>query len=214
MPNHGIMSSHSVVQYARYHRLALPQSTPDLLKRLASVSPINSEQTQLHHPSLAPVEDLIPEDKFQLSQAAATYLSDLTIPKPELRWDHVLEDPYRHQKLVVEVPLLRSNHDRDMRWFKRPMDLKKLIHELAANTGPDGLSSVEESQWLVECSAATEAFSTEIHYPRLESSPTAMRRLTVAMTDSCTQRDLDDSYTDEIVRLQVCSSVLAGCNTD
>ena len=119
------MSGASVLEYARFHGIAIDHRSEDVLKLLhqhtflRSGSPADAdvEVPELDFSQFAPPPE---EPKLQLSRGGTEILAQsIRPPEYRLRWDDFLPDPHWKKKLKIEAPLLLTDHEADVADFKR-----------------------------------------------------------------------------------------------
>lgn len=197
------MSGPSVLEYARYHRLSAPHTASDLSKYLKAVSYAQIDEDalpELEHPSQ---EDLFAESKLQLSSKAGRCLAEMIKPPEPVRWEQVLNDPFRLQKLKLEPAMLSRNHKKDMQWFKCPMDLSDIVRELSESCATDSSETDDRADFLVRCQKAAATARKKVEYPLLESTPTALGTLLKSTQDQWTDEDLSKLYKETLTEAKV-----------
>ena len=76
---------------------------------------------------------MLSKDRLQINHDAVKLLEDVTKVSPAPAWDDLLEDHKRTERLKVEVTMLRTNHEKDMKWFRSGFDLKRMLDALVEN---------------------------------------------------------------------------------
>lgn len=189
------MSGSSVLDYARSHRLSEPITASDLSKYIYSIQPTHLNESILSTFQFPSKEDLMTKSKLQLSNNAATCLADMVKQPEPVALEQVLDDQFRRQKLQMETAMLYSDHDKDMKWFKRPMNLKRLLRDFAetCDTDTHELQGLEDPLF-GEGIHLAEAYLDKIRYPRLDSSEAALRMLLQSTDDQRAAVDLQEVY--------------------
>lgn len=133
----------SLTEYARFHGLADNHLGEDL-RRLFPSGLLSCSDTRLPEFELPKDERLPPEPKFRLSRKAACLLASSVKPPSAPSWSYTLPDHRRVQKLKVEQPILKSDHDSDMRKVRcrKPFKLE------AINLVPMEMDEVEDEEGL------------------------------------------------------------------
>ena len=122
------MSGPSVLDYARYYDLATDAQSQNLLGSIEfGLISDNDCLDELRDPSYPDYDDLLRDEKLQMSCEAISLLTECTRSPPAPDWCSVLNCAYPSQRFKVEMPMLMSDHMRDMRWFKKGVDLPKLL---------------------------------------------------------------------------------------
>lgn len=208
------MSGPSVLEYARYHRLSAPHTASDLSKYVSTISYAQIDDDALPELESPSQEDLFAESKLQLSSKAARCLAEMTKPPEPVCWEQVLKDPFRLQKLRIEPAMLSRDHETDMKWFKRPMDLSDLIKELSESCAPDTTESDDGAAFLDQCQSAAATTRKVIEYPHLETTPTALTTLLRSTQDQWTDGDLYRIYNETFTEAKVCCNPLHSSSID
>ena len=192
------MASPGVLEYARFHKLAIPHTSTDLSKHLQSLPLLEIDGKGLSDICFPSLKSLLRREKLQLSCAAAQQLMALDNAPEEIRWEEILGDPHRHRRLKVELPLLRRNHERDMRWFKRGVNLQQLIKNMQEDCPSLETGIADQQDFLAHCRQAAESFADDAQYARLQVSRNAVAILFKSTTDAWTEDDLNAAYLREL----------------
>lgn len=202
------MAGPSVLEYARYHRLSAPHTALDLSKYLNAVSRVHIDEDTLAEPEFSPQYDVLAESKLQLGSNTAKWLAKLTNPPKVVKWEHVLNDPFRLQKLKMEQAMLTSDHEKDLRWFKRPMDLSNIIKELRRGCAERHSNEDDTTTFLDRCEIAAATIRPAVEYPRLQSTQDALAILSRSTQDQWTNEDLCKVYDGALAGAKVYHALL------
>jgi hypothetical protein len=110
----------SLLDYARFHGLAIDHLHQDILSLLPSDVLTCDEDATLPEFRLPDLDRLPPEPKFQLNSKAASLLASSIRPPPAPHWANTLPDHHKVKKLKLEQPLLRTDHEKDMERIRYP----------------------------------------------------------------------------------------------
>jgi hypothetical protein len=118
-------SAPSLLEYARYHGLAMDHHALDL--HLSAIFDIPRAAQLNPQSSLAPPMPLPREGKFRLKKPELLLLA-ASIKKPALpSWDEILPDPHMVRNLKLEVPLVAGKEAQPQSFHRRPgLDLEDL----------------------------------------------------------------------------------------
>ncbi|EXJ68732.1 uncharacterized protein A1O5_08526 [Cladophialophora psammophila CBS 110553] len=115
------MSAPSVLEYARFHGLAIDHTSEDLVTYISQL-PLRAveDDQQLSDLDFSTFSDKFVEPKLRLSQQATSSLAESVLDHyPSINWSHFLPDRHRVQNLKIEEPLLAGDHQTDVRRFRR-----------------------------------------------------------------------------------------------
>ena len=112
----------SLIEYARFHGLADNHLNQDIGRYLPSNLLPPVEDASLPDFKVPCIEELPPETKFRLDSKAASLLASCIKPQRTLSSSDTLFDHHRVKNLKIEEPVLRTDHDNDMRKirFRKP----------------------------------------------------------------------------------------------
>ena len=116
----------SLLEYARHHGLAIDHRALDL-DLAAHLTIAENDVADLSSPN-APSTPLTTEHKLKLTRSELQRLATTLRPPPPPPWDTFLPDRHRIRDLKLEIPMLVTDHEEDLRQFiTRPsLDLKDL----------------------------------------------------------------------------------------
>ncbi|OAP64962.1 hypothetical protein AYL99_00934 [Fonsecaea erecta] len=115
------MSAPTVLDYARFHSLAIDHTSVDILENISQL-PLRAieDSQQLPDPDFSVFADNIAEPKFQLTRHAGSLLAQsIEDPRSVVNWRNFLPERHRVRNLKLEKPLLAGDHEADVHRFKR-----------------------------------------------------------------------------------------------
>lgn len=144
----------SLVEYARYHGIATDHTAIDPYRSISLLSADNIEESIVDPNGSLPVDiegawSVVQEkvrEKLHIDSSVARLLSEVLRPKPrsECRSDSHLPNFRLVQELKLELPLLPTDHEMDMRRLVPKEGLEDLYQELSLITlddeGDEGLA--------------------------------------------------------------------------
>ncbi|KIY01873.1 uncharacterized protein Z520_02011 [Fonsecaea multimorphosa CBS 102226] len=115
------MSAPSVLEYARFHGLAVDHTSEDLLENLSPLPLRAIEDGQLlPDPNFSVFADNVAEPKLQLTRWEGSMLAEsIRNHDSVVNWSNFLPERHRVRNLKVEEPLLAGDHESDVRRFRR-----------------------------------------------------------------------------------------------
>lgn len=159
-----------VLDYARRHGLAIDHRAERLESYLASCArclpPMVDGLPEFE--ALSPQSLFQEEERFELSQEASRILAQAVRSPTKPGWDYLIEDPHKTEKLKLEVPLLRADHMRDMKWFRSKLELDRFLDEVRQTVQEVNLDSIHLPDFQVSCSTACDEVRHEVQNERLE----------------------------------------------
>lgn len=111
----------SLLDYARFHGLAADHLQQNILTFISSDALRSDEDAILSDFRLPDVAEIPAEPKFQLNSKAISLLASSIRPPPPPKLTNDPSDHHKVKNLKMELPLLRTDHDTDM---------KKLLHRM------------------------------------------------------------------------------------
>ena len=191
------MSRPSVLEYARYHGLATDTQSENLLAQVDSHVVAGDASLDLLDDFRVSSYPVIPTDSnLQVSREAFSLLSECMISLPSPDWKAVLQDCQPLSNLKVEMPMLISDHEKDMRWFKKRVDLGKLIRDY--QTIPESPINDSLPDLIEECKTYASSVHTQVRQERLELTSKVMETLADCISDSWTETE-----TEEVIRKEL-----------
>ena len=203
--SYNAMSAPSVVEYARFHGLAIDHTAEDVLAYLAELTtdsdPKKNDPT-LPDPDFSAFKHDLQEPKLQLSREASILLAEsIKDPRPVIDWNQVLPKRHRIRDLKLEESLLATDHDTDVRSCKRnalrARDVDVLLAQLASNKCPYEDAFKDEWEDIVSdrsLRAVEERLGTE----KVHTTREALVRLSEALKDESTHQEREEAMTKEI----------------
>jgi hypothetical protein len=117
------MSTPSVLEYARFHGLAVENAAQDVLACLSGlVSDCKRDEldASLPDPDFSACRHDVKESKLQLSREASHILANsIRDPCQIIPWDDLLPKRHSMDNLKLEEPLLATDHETDVWNFQR-----------------------------------------------------------------------------------------------
>lgn len=120
----------SLIQYARFHGLASDHLHEDIYGCFPLYSFPCDEDATLPQFEMPCLEKLPPEPKFRLDSKAKMLLASGLKPPPAPHWSATLSDHRQVKSLKLEQPVLKSDHEEEMKKIRcrkphkiKPMDL-------------------------------------------------------------------------------------------
>ena len=187
------MSAPSVLEYARYYDLTIDARSQNILGLINCVPIQHNNCNDLsREPPWPDYDELLRDDKLQVSREAITLLAECKKKPPAPDWDSVLEESRPAQRFRIETPMLISNHTRDMEWFQKGVDLQKLLLNCREtskreSTEIDGLPDIVEI-----CDRSAKSISTEIGNERIETTLDVLRILADYSRDHWKEQDMEE----------------------
>lgn len=188
------MSRSSVLEYARYHGLSTPHTDAHLSMYLRLLSYASLDETALPALALPSKDVVISQSKLQLNSRAAMDLADMIRCPDRVSSDKTLSNPFRFRELKLEQPLLFSDHEKDVRSFKRPLDLDRIIRELRACTDLRDSNTINEVSFSAECDRAATAATQRVQLLRLDTKDDALDILSQSTDNYAQGFDIDELY--------------------
>ncbi|OQV06960.1 hypothetical protein CLAIMM_11456 [Cladophialophora immunda] len=115
------MSAPSVLEYARFHGLAIDHTSEDPLAYISQIPLQDIEDgQQLPDQDFSVFADDIAEPKLQLTRHEGTMLAESILDRPPVvNWSNFLPERHRLRNLKIEEPLLAGDHESEVRRFRR-----------------------------------------------------------------------------------------------
>jgi hypothetical protein len=198
------MSHPSVLEYARYYGLSVPHTDADLSTLLQSITHASFDDNALPNVELPPRGSLFCTSKLQVGSSAVMKLAEMTKPPETERWEKILGNPFRQRDLRVEEPLLISDHEKDMRWFKKPLDLHRIVQELRSGLDVVVSPPHNEAGFLAECKRAVEDANQALREIRLDATDSALKLLAKSTDDYASQHNIEEVYKTLLSKPKVC----------
>jgi hypothetical protein len=192
-----MMSSPSVLEYARYHRLTIDARSECTLTQVDHKL-FHACDGDLQNPPALDYDKLLRDDKLQLSHTAGHLLAECLQSPPRPHWTEVLTDHNSMRKLRMEMPMLISDHERDMKWFKKGLDLRKLTRDFARGRNPERDSTDAFSGDLARCKQLSSAMREEIGCERLETAFEVMKYLAACTGDDWTEQHMKEIIAEDL----------------
>ena len=204
------MANSSLLEYARYHAVAIDHKADNLRSYLKPFAPrAFPDEASLLPFELPHAYRNLPEEKFQFNQDAGELLGEAITPPKCLQSSQLLADPHRIQKMKMEVTMLRSNHEKDMRWFRSGVDLDKMIQaEVQAYSREDEQDS-DLPDIVSSCSRAMDQMKKELSTERLEVGMEALNLLRQSTRSACTEVERDQCMQSQLLHSKASLPALA-----
>lgn len=187
------MSGPSVLDYARYYGLATDAGSQNLLGLIKCGPTRENDCFDLpRDPSCPDYDELLRDDKVHVSPKAITVLTECTRRPPAPDWRSVLEGSQSTQRLKIEMPMLVSNHTRDMQWFKKGVDLSKLLGNCKETSRLESPAIGDLPDILEQCERDANSIITEIENERVETTMDVLKVLRAGSCDTWTKEDMQD----------------------
>ena len=206
------MASSSILEYARYHDLAINHKTDNLRNHLTLFSPLAFPDEA----SLLPFElpsaccDL-PEEKLQFSQDAGRLLGEAPKAPACVASSQLLADPHKIENMKMEVTMLRSNHERDMKWFRSGVDLKKMIEAEVHACGSENCDESRLPELSDICTGAVTEMRKNVHNERFEVGVEVLHLLRQSTHSVCAQADRELCMQSHLSRSKASSRYDGAC---
>ncbi|KPI35500.1 uncharacterized protein AB675_10960 [Cyphellophora attinorum] len=163
------MSEPSALDYARYYGLVQRPRHP--LRNLTQPAPFDVDISLPAHPEVFNVEDPVNSEKLEISQDGMLFLSNAIRPPFAPQWEQILDNASSRRRLKCELPLLKRNHEKDLQWFRKGLDMDKLFRQLSeCHPFADGIGRDVER----DLAAAVANTQSMLQSPRLELTKAAM----------------------------------------
>ena len=205
------MPGPSVLEHSRYHGLTIDARSENLTYALAQVEsyavPHNTCPDGLDECPPSDRDKILREEKQQLTRGAAHLLFECMRIHSAPHWTSILdlERCNETQRLKLEMPLLSSNHQDDMRWFTKGIELPKLTRNFVATHSPLDTTVDEPFDILEECESQIATMLSEINNERPEINVEAVKLIAKCKSPSWTQNDLDELVKEELSYRKVLS---------
>jgi hypothetical protein len=172
---HYPMSSVSVLDYARLHGLSVDQAIVPLISGLKQL-PLDNEDSFLESDRRLVIdcEQLLQDDKLQIDCGAVSLLATCTRPPGEPDWSEITKQARKAKDLRIEVPMLMSNHSKDMRWFTKRPNLDQLLRQHGHSSNEHGGLKENVPQAFESYEEHSVSLLRDIADERLEVSATAL----------------------------------------
>ena len=205
-----LMANSSLLEYARYNRLAIDHKAEDLRTYFKPFAPRGfPDEASLLPFELPHAYRNLPEEKFQFSQDAGKLLAEATTAPKCSQSSQLLADPHKIQKMKMEVTMLRSNHEKDMRWFRSGVDLDKMFQaEVQAYDREDEEDS-HPPDIVSSCTRAMGEVKKELFTERLEVGMEALNLLRQSTRSTCTEVERDQCMQSQLSHAKASLPVLA-----
>ena len=173
----------SLIDYARYHGLAVDHQCRDLKRLLSSEVLVDDNDASFQHlmANMEPV--ILKEEKFRLERKAATKLASCLRPPPFPRCVYGLSDVRLSKKLKLEEPLLSTASDHCARKHSGPDLLKKKVRDM-------GQIKVNEDegeglQWPLKTSQLSSEWDYKLRHEKLQVSHGTINALQEMLKPPC-----------------------------
>ena len=187
------MSGPSVLDYARYYGLATDAGSQNLLGLIKRGTTQENDCVDLPRDLSRPdYDELLRDDKMQVNLGAITVLAECTRPPPAPDWRSVLAGSQSTQRLKIAMPMLVSDHTRDMQWFKKGVDLSKLLVNCKETSRLESPALDDLSDILEQCERDANSTITEIENARVETTMEVLKILRYCSCDTWTREDMQD----------------------
>ena len=186
----------SVLEYARHHGLAFDHRAEDLENEISMLGDeggrgaFDTADLLKFIPSEG--DELLTEAKFQLNDRERALLAASIRPPAAPAWDSLLPNPHRIRDLKLEVPILSTDHEADMKTFsqKQSLDLEDLGISLATIDGDkDGLLCLPS-----EITDLAEQWDSEVAGEKLQATKDVLLWLQKTLRDPCKTEDITMSW--------------------
>ena len=198
------MSCPTLVEYARHHGLTVnPSSLNPLtfLKELCPLPILGHDTSQLSEPDFTVKPKTLQEDKLQISPEATTLLSECMRMSDLPPVEDYLPTPSRKGSLRMELPMLISDHIKDMRWFRKRLDLDKMLEvckESPLASKEQGFLDITE-----EAEATVRRLENQLANERLHIKKDVVSALTEYVQDSWSIHDDEEFLRRELIQPKV-----------
>lgn len=166
------MSAPNSLEYARYHALARPLPSLTDLAGCLTICKVDDEPhraVRLFNTG-CPVLD----EKLKFSREGMQYLAEATKAPYALKWHQIHDTAITRRALKVEQPLLIRDHERDLTWFRRGLNIPRILNELRDSRSPPILERASSDTIDNECQQAAQAVKEAIRNPQYEILTEAM----------------------------------------
>lgn len=215
------MSGPSVVEYARFHGLAIDHTAEDILTYLSHLSTeLRPEENDLSvpEPDFSAFKHDLQEPKLQLSREASMLLAEsIKDPCPVIDWDHLLPKRHRIEDLKLEEPLLATDHETDVRSFKKSALRARDSHILLAQFTPNKCfpDNVFEKEWDdIVHGRSLRAVKEQLKQEKVHTMRESLVRLSKALKHDSTDKERGEVMTKDLsyIKVTVRTPCGAHCN--
>lgn len=213
------MSGPSVVEYARFHGLAIDHTTEDILTHLSQLSTEfhpGENDLSLPDPDYTVFKHDLQEPKLQLSREASMLLAEsIKDPCPVLDWDHLLPRRHRIDDLKLEEPLLATDHETDVRSFKRSALRARDSHVLLAQLTPNKCCTDNdfEKEWDdIVSGRSLGVVKEQLKQEKVHTMRDSLVRLSEALKHDSTDEEREEAMSKDLPCFKVTESPLCGAN--
>jgi hypothetical protein len=170
------MSSTSVLDYARLYGLSVHNTVAPLTLALNSTQlAFDDEDSFLESDKrlLIDCEQLLLDDKLQIDRGAITFLATCIKQPRKPDWSETTKEAGSAKDLRVELPMLMSDHVKDLRWFTKRPDLNLRLRQHVSSIDAEGIEKVAPQEF-EDYEEHAVSLLREISDERLEVSATAV----------------------------------------
>ncbi|RMZ77495.1 hypothetical protein DV738_g4440, partial [Chaetothyriales sp. CBS 135597] len=187
------MPGQSILDYARFHDLASPLHNEYLLGKLDDIPFLSgADETSLPSIEISNSVSCLQETKLQVSGVAINLLNQC-MQQPHVGLDNSqLSDNPR--LLKMDIPLLRSDPLKDVQWFRRKINLAKLLDRCIKHGPHQVHASGGVSDALQKGMAAVDELKQAIRNERLAVSKEVIVALGSHITDSWSPGDTAEAF--------------------
>ncbi|KAK4942694.1 hypothetical protein LTR10_017643 [Elasticomyces elasticus] len=199
------MSGPSVVEYARFHSLAIDHTAEDVLSYLTQLTTDFDPQKNvpsLPDPDFSAFKHDLQEPKIQLSQEASVLLAEsIKDARPVIKWDNLLPKRHRIRDLKLEEPLLTTDHDTDVRIFKRSAlrarDIDVLLAQFASDQCPTEDAFRDEWEDIVS-GRSLKTVEEQLRKEKVHTTREALLRLSEAFRDESSGKEREEAMANDL----------------
>jgi hypothetical protein len=178
----------SVVRYARHYGICYDYRKESPFCKLQDVDLVDDGTTLPELPDFIPPTVEPPTDsKLRLSQQASKLLISATTPPPPPNWSTLLLDNQKPQPKKLELPLLSTDHEKDVRKFlpKHGLETEDINFPLETlnEENDEGLS------WPPSVRKLCAQWDRDIAHEKLQISRESLHLLECAMRDTWDEED-------------------------
>ncbi len=206
------MSGPSALEYARYYLLAADARSEHILGFIkCDPVPDDGCLDLLREPSGPDHNELLRDDKLHISREALALLAECTKTPPAPDRATILGDSQSAQRLKLEMPMLISDHARDMKWFEKGVDLQKLLQNCRETSKLESPEMDSLPDIAKECERNVKSINTQIQNERLETTLNVLKVLTDCSRDTWKEQDMEDIVKQDLKStkvLRLCATAL------
>ena len=204
-------SAPSVLEYARFHNLAVDHTAEDLLDQLSqSALALTDHETDLPDLDFSSFADHLTEPKLQLSHQGGRLLAEsVRAPHHVIDWDLLLPNQHRVRKLKIEEPVITGDHETDIRRIRQhALDDQNLdtILETCSMISSASDESFDDEWRDIESGDAIQKVGRELEDERCHTTKETLIYLSNTLRNNLTDEEKAAVFLDLLPQVKVSSN--------